>query len=90
MQNKFEIIIPELEEVKDLLLQLLNQPEKDLSNKMYTIKEAAKLLRVDRQTVRNHIDRGNISATFIGRRILIQHVELFDSLNQVKSLKYKR
>jgi len=90
MQNKFEIIIPDLEEVKGLLHQLLNKPEEDLSRKMYTIKESAKLLRVDRQTVRNHIDRGNISATFIGRRILIPHNELFDSLNQVKSLKYKR
>jgi len=90
MQNKFEIIIPDLEEVKGLLHQLLNKPEEDLSNKMYTIKEAAKLLRVDRQTVRNHIDRGTINATFIGRRILIPHMELFNALNEVKSIKYKR
>jgi len=90
MQNKFEIIIPDLEEVKGLLHQLLNKPEEDLSSKMYTIKEAAKLLRVDRQTVRNHIDRGTINATFIGRRILIPHMELFNALNEVKSIKYKR
>ncbi|MNR54682.1 Helix-turn-helix domain protein [compost metagenome] len=57
---------------------------------MYTVKEAAELLHVDRQTIRNHIDNGNIKASFIGRRILINHEELFDSLNEVKSLKYKR
>lgn len=57
---------------------------------MYIIREAGNVLHVDGQTVRNHIKGGNIKATFIGRRILINHEELFDSLNEVKSLKYKR
>ncbi len=90
MQNPFENIQVELVEIKSLVTQLLNKPEEDYSNKLYTIKEAASLLKVDRQTVRNHINRGKIKATFIGRRILIPHVELFDSLNEVKSIKYKR
>ncbi len=90
MQNPFESIQVELVEIKSLVTQLLSKPEEDYSNKLYTIKEAASLLKVDRQTVRNHINRGNIKATFIGRRILIPHAELFDSLNEVKSIKYKR
>ncbi len=90
MNNPFENIQGELTEIKNLVTQLLNKPEENLSNKLYTLNEAAGLLKVDRQTVRNHIDRGTITATFIGRRILISHNELFDSLNEVKSIKYKR
>jgi excisionase family DNA binding protein len=80
----------EIAEVKGLLLKLLYKPEEDLSNKLYTLNEAASRLKVDRQTVRNHISRGTINATFIGRRILIPHNELYDSLNEVKSIKYQR
>jgi len=90
MQNPFETIQSELKELKGLVAQLLTKPEKDLSNNMYTVKEAAELLHVDRQTIRNHIENGNIKASSIGRRILINHEELFDSLNEVKSMKYKR
>ena len=90
MQNPFETIQLELKELKGLVTQLLTKPKEDLSQKRYTIKEAAELFNVDPQTVRNHIERGNIKATFIGRRILIAHDELFGSLNEKKSLKYKR
>lgn len=90
MNNPFDPIYNELIELKSLVNQLLHKPEEDLSNKLYTLNEASDILKVDRQTVRNHIDRGTINATFIGRRILISHSELFDSLNEVKSIKYKR
>lgn len=90
MNNPFENIQGELTEIKNLVTQLLNKPEENLSNKLYTLNEAADILKVDRQTVRNHIDRGTINATFIGRRILIAHNVLFDALNEVKSIKYKR
>jgi excisionase family DNA binding protein len=90
MQNPFETIQLELAELKGLVIQLLTKPKEDLSQKRYTVKEAAKLFNVDTQTVRNHIERGNIKATIIGRRILISHDQLFGSLNEVKSLKYKR
>ncbi|RXG30680.1 helix-turn-helix domain-containing protein [Leeuwenhoekiella marinoflava] len=90
MNNPFEPLHNEIIELKSLVLQLLHKPEEDLSNKLYTLNEASDILKVDRQTVRNHIDRGTINATFIGRRILIPHNELFDALNEVKSIKYKR
>jgi excisionase family DNA binding protein len=90
MNNPFEIIQGDLAEIKTLVNQLLRTPKKELSNKQYTIKEAAALLKVDKQTIRNHITRGNIKANYIGRRILIAHSELFDALNEVKSIKYKR
>lgn len=90
MENPFEDIQVELTEIKSLVTQLLKKPKKDLSNKLYTLNEAADILKVDRQTVRNHIDRGTIKATSIGRRILIPHPEIFDALDEVKSIKYKR
>ncbi|MDN3619403.1 helix-turn-helix domain-containing protein [Polaribacter undariae] len=80
----------EIAELKGLVLKLLHKPEEDLSSKLYTLNEASNIFKVDRQTVRNHIDRGTINATFIGRRILIPHDQLFNSLNEVKSIKYKR
>ena len=88
--NPFEAIHSELNELKGLVKQILTAPKEDLSNKLYTIKEASTILKVDKQTINNHIHRGNIKATYIGRRKLIKHDELFDSLNEVKSLKYKR
>lgn len=90
MDNPFTLIQSDLEEVKGLLTELLNKPKKDLSNKFYTIKEAAELLKVDKQTIRNHIQKGNLKATHFGRSIRVPHSEIFDSLNEVKSLKYKR
>lgn len=90
MENPFESIQTELKELKVLVTKLITLPKEDFSAKMYTIAEASKLLKVDGQTVRNHIEKGNIKAIFIGRRILVSHNELYDSLNEVKSLKYKR
>lgn len=90
LTNPFEAIHSELNELKGMVKQILTAPKEDLSNKLYTVKEAAAILKVDKQTINNHINRGNIKATFIGRRKLIRHEELFDSLNEVKSLKYKR
>jgi len=90
MNNPFDPIYNELIELKSLVNQLLHKPEENLSNKLYTLNEASDILKVDRQTVRNHIDRGTINAKFIGSRILIPHIELFDALNEVKSIKYKR
>ncbi|OXA71742.1 DNA-binding protein [Flavobacterium aquidurense] len=92
MQNPFETIQLELKELKGLVTQLLTEPKEDLSQKKYTLKQAAALFNVDTQTISNYIKKGNIKAEQIGARtrILIPHHELYDSLNQIKSLKYKR
>ena len=55
-----------------------------------TIKEAAKRLKVDTQTVRNYIKRGLITASKIRGRILINTESIDNALSEVKSLKYKR
>ncbi len=88
--NPFDNIQIELNEIKVLLKEISNKSTEDLTSKLYTVSEAASILKIDKQTVSNHILKGNIKATKIGRRILLTHSELFDSLNEVKSLKYKR
>ncbi len=90
MQNPFETIHIEIVELKNLVTKLLNKPNEELATKLYTINEAAKVLKVSRQTVRNQIDRGNIKAYRTGDGIRIYHSELYNSLNEVKSIKYKR
>ena len=90
MENPFEPLHNEIAELKGLVTQLLRKPKEDLSNRLYTLNEAADILKVDRQTVKNHIDRGNIKATKISNRFRIAHNELFNSLDEVKSIKYRR
>lgn len=90
MDNPFTIIQSDLKEVKGLLTKLLNKPKEDLSNKLYTVEEAAILLVCSKQTVRNRIKSGSIKAFKIGDLVRIKHTEIYDSLNEVKSIKYKR
>ena len=48
------------------------------------------MLNVTELTVRNYVKQGKIQAKKIGRRIVINLESLENSLNEVKSLKYKR
>jgi len=90
MNNPFETLNKRLSNIEDILLDIKHKPKEDLSNKRYSIKEAAKILDVIPLTIRNHIKSGNIKAERLGRKYYILHSELFDALNEVKSLKYKR
>lgn len=80
----------DLREVKSLLNQILNRPKEDLSQKLYTVKEASLLFKVTELTVRNKIKAGEIKAFKIGDSVRIKHEEIFNSLQEVKSIKYKR
>ena len=55
-----------------------------------TVKEAAERLNVSELTIRNYIKRGTIEASKIGRRIVINLESLNNTLEEVKSLKYRR
>lgn len=90
MYNPYEPLHVKLDLLNRKLDNLISQPKEDLSNKRYSIKEAAKILDVIPLTIRNHIKIGNIKAQRLGRKYYILHSELFDALNEVKSLKYKR
>ncbi|MCG7281931.1 helix-turn-helix domain-containing protein [Chryseobacterium taklimakanense] len=88
--NPFQTILDELGEVKQILYSIQKEPELELKKKFYSFKEAAEILRLDYQTVRSHVLKGNIKAEKIGRFYRINHLDLMDALNGVKSLKYKR
>lgn len=88
--NPFQTILDELGEVKQLLHAIQKEPELELQKKFYSIKEAAEILKIDYQTVRSHILKGNLKAESIGRFYRINHLDLMAALQDVKSLKYKR
>ena len=74
-----------LEQLRKFMTENLSPPKRK-----YTVKEAAIKFNVTELTIRNYIQKGYIKADKIGRRILIDAVELEKSLDEVKSLKYKR
>ena len=71
--------------LQELINSKLNPKKKNV-----TVKEAAKLLNVSEQTIGNYIKKGTISASKIGRRIVINVESLENKLQEVKSLKYRR
>ncbi len=83
-REEFITIIEEVIEVKLTALQKTKESENT------TVKQAAKLLGVTNLTIFNYIKKGLIPASKIGHRIVIKRVDLENSLNEVKSLKYKR
>ena len=88
--NPFQPIMDGLEELKELIYSIKKEPEIELKKKLYSFKEASEILKLDYQTVRSHVLKGNIKAEKIGRFYRINHLDLMNALNEVKSLKYKR
>ena len=88
--NPFQQIMDGLEELKELIHSIKKEPEHKLKKKFYSFKEASEILKLDYQTVRSHVLKGNIKAEKIGRFYRINHLDLMSALNEVKSLKYKR
>lgn len=67
------------------------ESERDKPEKQFvTIKEAADLLRVSKQTIRNYISKGIIDSKKIGRKLLVNKQSIMKNLEKVKSIKYKR
>lgn len=95
MQNQyrdpFGYIFKEISEVKKLILDIKNTPKEDYSNKYYTFQQAADLLHVDYQSIRNYVNSGFINAESIGpRKKLIHHYQIFKDDHTLKEFKYKR
>lgn len=92
MTNPFETIHSEIQEVKNLITCIINQKKEEELDKFYTIEEAAKLLKLTKQSILIKIRKGIIKAYELnpGDKKLIPYSEIFNKLNEVKSLKYKR
>tara|TARA_B100000809_G_scaffold141714_1_gene139252 strand:- start:77 stop:367 length:291 start_codon:yes stop_codon:yes gene_type:complete len=82
--NEFVLLIESVIENKLSTLQESKKPEN------LTVKEAAQLLKVSEQSIHNYIKKGFISAQKVGRILLIKRTDIEQSLNEVKSLRYKR
>jgi excisionase family DNA binding protein len=90
MSNPFEAINERLLNIESLLLKLSEKPLEEEKPENLTVKETAKLLKVSEQSIHNYIKRGFLPAKKVGRVLLIQRTEVENSLQEVKSLKYKR
>ena len=90
MNNPFTSLEKRLSNIENILLDIKHAPKENLSNKRYSIKEAAAILGVIPLTVRNYIKNGNLKAEQLRRKYYIKHFDLYNSYNEVKSLKYKR
>jgi len=88
--NPFQAINQRLSNIETLLLDIKHKPIEEEKPEKYTVKETAKLLKVSEQTVHNYIKKGFIPAQKLGRILLIKRIDIEQSLNEVKSLRYKR
>jgi excisionase family DNA binding protein len=90
IENPFEIISNQLEELKVILLNIREDMSDKKKNKYYSLQQAANILQVSFQTVRRNIRRGNINASQIGSKTLIKNSELYNDENDIKSVKNRR
>lgn len=90
MNNPFETINQRLSNIENLLLDIKHKPVEKEKSENLTVKETAKLLKVSEQSIHNYIKKGFLNAQKIGRILLIKRVDVELSLQEVKSLKYKR
>jgi excisionase family DNA binding protein len=74
-----------IEGLKKEIRNNLNPPKLN-----FTVKDASIELGVAELTVHNYIKKGILSASKIGRRIVIKRSDLEEALKEVKSLKHKR
>lgn len=90
MNNPFEIIEQRLSNIENLLLDIKHKPAEEDKTENLTVKEASELLKVSEQSIHNYIKRGFLPAQRVGRILLIKRIDVEQSLQEVKSLKYKR
>lgn len=90
MNNPFEAINQRLSTIESLLLEIKHKPIEEEKPENCTVKEAAKLLKVSEQSIHNYIKRGFLPAKKVGRIFLIKRTDIDMSLQEVKSLKYRR
>lgn len=90
MNNPFEQINLKLESISVTLQELKEANKTEIDDKIYSVEEASQISKCSKQTIRNLVKKGRIKANRLGRKILIPHDELYNSMNEVKSLKYKR
>lgn len=90
MNNPFEVIEQRLSNIENLLADIKHNPIKEEKAENLTVKETSEFLKVSEQSIHNYIKKGFLPAQKVGRILLIKRIDLEQSLQEVKSLKYKR
>jgi excisionase family DNA binding protein len=83
-KQEFKSIIEEVIERQLTSLKESDQPEN------LTVKQVSIKLNLSKQSIWNKIKNGTIPAKKIGRKYIINSLELDGILKEVKSLKYRR
>ena len=86
LQNKIqEIISSEVQKAVELLT-----PPADTTPEFLTRRETAKILGISLVTLHEWTKNGTIPAKRIGTRIRYSKADVYNSLKEIKTLKYKR
>jgi len=87
--NPFEIIAERLKAIEELLLKI-KAPKVEEPKKMISVRQLAKQIGTSELTIRNWIKEGKLKAVRMGGLIFIPANQFEESMEEVKSLKYKR
>lgn len=90
MTNPFEVFDSRLSNIESLLREIKEKTESEQKDENLSPEQVAKILLVSTQSVYKYIREGNLKAKRKGRGYLINRKDLDESLNEVKTLKYKR
>jgi excisionase family DNA binding protein len=88
--NPFEIIAERLNAIEELLLKMKAPKKAEEPKKMISVRELAKQIGTSELTIRNWIKEGKLKAVRMGGLIFIPAGQFEESMEEVKSLKYKR
>nr|WP_293304369.1 helix-turn-helix domain-containing protein [Allomuricauda sp.] len=78
------------EVLKEHISKLVSSKTESLDNLLLTRRETAKLLCISLPTLNEWTKTGILKAHRIGNRVLYKEQEVFDALNEVKTLKTGR
>ena len=92
MENPFQLIESRLSKIENLLFELKSEPKKELENSKqyaYSIREGAEFFHVSKVTFQVWKNKGLVSHTQIGRKLIIDlngTLELL-SVRKIRKLK---
>lgn len=79
-----------LKEIKNLIIDVKKNTEKDYSLTYYTYNQVGKFISSDYQTVRNYVKNGFYKIHEVGAKKLIHHYQVFNEDQTLKEFRYKR
>jgi excisionase family DNA binding protein len=88
--NPFDQISEQIGTLTSIVLTIKTELIEQKNKQYFNLKEAGDLLGVSEQTIRRNVKKGFLKAHLLGKKMVIPYTEIYDNLNQVKSIKYQR